>query len=115
MELWVKLIDRSFYIISIFLFLWLQKWFEFIVLFITVLILKQVIQEQRPDGSDWHSFPSGHAAISWFLAGIHPIGSIWAILVSYSRIVLKKHYLHDVIAGAILGLYFRYFIILPIV
>ena len=28
----------------------------------TALILKQLVRERRPDGSDWHSFPSDTAA-----------------------------------------------------
>ena len=31
----------------------------------TALLLKQIVREQRPDGSDWHSFPSDTAALAF--------------------------------------------------
>ncbi|MCD4700580.1 MAG: phosphatase PAP2 family protein [Candidatus Aegiribacteria sp.] len=67
----------------------------------------------RPDGSDSHSFPSGHssgtacaAVILWDTygpgAGI-PAAAI-ATFTALSRISLGKHYPSDVVAGAAIGL-----------
>lgn len=86
-----------------------------------VLLIKALIRRQRPEGewgkiyriADPHSFPSGHAARAmmlavlsmqsgsgWVIAGFF----LWAVLVGLSRIVLKLHYLLDVIAGWLLGI-----------
>ena len=32
------------------------------------LLLKYTVKEERPDRSDWHSFPSGHSAVSFATA-----------------------------------------------
>lgn len=86
-----------------------------------VFILKFTIRRKRPSG-DWgniyrktdpHSFPSGHAARAIMLAvvsmGLGPIWlsgflTIWAILVTLSRVAMGLHYLSDVIAGGIIGI-----------
>ncbi len=90
------------------------------LLAIVINLLKFTIKRKRPVGewggiyrnTDPHSFPSGHATRVFFLAsmawGIAPIWfaillTIWAPLVSISRIQTGLHYLSDVIAGAILG------------
>jgi undecaprenyl-diphosphatase len=90
------------------------------LLAIVIIILKYSIKRKRPVGewggiyrnTDPHSFPSGHATRVFFLAsmawGIAPIWfalllTIWAPLVSLSRIQTGLHYLSDVVAGAILG------------
>jgi undecaprenyl-diphosphatase len=106
-----------------------QDWKELVIsmaagIFITALIvfiLKFSIRRKRPSG-DWghiyrktdpHSFPSGHAARAIMLAvvsmGLGPIWlsgflTIWAILVTLSRVAMGLHYLSDVIAGGIIGI-----------
>jgi membrane-associated phospholipid phosphatase len=74
--------------------------------------LKFTIQEKRPNGGRY-SFPSGHTSISFcsaeFIRGRY--GWKWgapayaaAAFVGYSRVECKAHYVHDVIAGAALGM-----------
>ena len=60
-----------------------------------------------------YGFVSSHAAntfgVATFVAlvfrhkGITPVIYFWPMLVSYSRIYLAKHYLGDIIGGAIVG------------
>jgi membrane-associated phospholipid phosphatase len=67
-------------------------------------LLKAVIHERRPDGSDWKSFPSEHTAIAWASAG-------WSVTFGYSfasgtgveRVTAHKHHWWDAAAGAALG------------
>lgn len=75
-------------------------------------ILKDVIHERRPSGGCCKSFPSGHATAAFMGATfIHErYGLEYAIpayvaatFVGYSRVESKKHYVHDVVAGAALG------------
>jgi membrane-associated phospholipid phosphatase len=74
--------------------------------------LKFAIHERRPDGGS-HSFPSGHTAISFCSAefirerygwrsGIPAFAA--ASFVGYSRVESKEHYVHDVLAGAAIGM-----------
>jgi len=73
---------------------------------------KALIHEDRPDGSDDDSFPSGHAGLTFASAAFlhHRYGWRTALpayaaagLVAYSRIPANEHYWHDVLAGAALG------------
>jgi len=75
--------------------------------------LKYTVQEERPDHSDDKSFPSAHTAITFASATfIHKRYGIkyaipaylGAMYTGYSRIQSNKHYIHDVLAGAILGM-----------
>jgi hypothetical protein len=75
--------------------------------------LKYAINEKRPDGSDNHSFPSLHTAISYSAADFMRRRYGWeygapawlaATFVGYSRVEAKKHHVHDVVAGAAIGL-----------
>ncbi len=74
--------------------------------------LKQFVREERPDGSGYDSFPSGHATVSFALAAtesaFHPSEApYWyggAALISASRVRLGKHYWKDVLAGTVIGL-----------
>lgn len=87
---------------------------------ILVFLIKQVFQKQRPPGTygssyrkfDQYSFPSGHSArlsamlfiafeYSWIMGSIF---LLWTGLVSYSRWVLKLHFLIDIVAGIGIGL-----------
>lgn len=77
--------------------------------------LKGVVCEQRPDGSDNNSFPSGHAAIAF--AGAHALHkdygklSPWISVAGYSvatfvaidRVAKDRHHWYDVTAGAAIG------------
>jgi membrane-associated phospholipid phosphatase len=76
------------------------------------LVLQHFIHEQRPDKSDYKSFPSDSAAISFSAASFLQIRYGWAYglpayalagFVGYSRVEAKKHNWGDVIAGAALG------------
>jgi membrane-associated phospholipid phosphatase len=74
--------------------------------------LKLVIEEERPDGSNDKSFPSGHASSSFAAAAtLHKrhgwqVGvpaHIVATFVGVARVKADKHFVHDVIAGAVIG------------
>ena len=77
--------------------------------------LKAVIKEERPDHSDYESFPSGHAALAFAGAtSLHKAfgkDCVWvsvagfaaATAVGVERVVNKRHYWYDVVAGAALG------------
>ena len=74
--------------------------------------LKATIKEERPDHSNKKSFPSGHTAAAFSGATfIHKrygfkraiIPYILAGFTGYTRIVEKRHYFHDVVAGAVLS------------
>lgn len=73
-------------------------------------VLKKVTVERRPDGN-LGSFPSGHTAAAFlgvaFLASRYDCSIILAMgvacAVGVSRVVLSAHWVHDVIAGALLG------------
>ena len=78
----------------------------------TTYILKHTINEKRPDGENY-SFPSGHSTASFFTAEYLRKRYGWqygapayaaAIFVAYSRVAAKKHYPHDVLAGAAIGM-----------
>ncbi len=77
----------------------------------STLVLKYAVDERRPNGED-HSFPSGHAAISFSSAEFIRKRYGWeyglpayavATFVGYSRVEAKEHYVHDVLAGALIG------------
>ena len=77
--------------------------------------LKQTTNELRPDGSDRHSLPSGHAmyAFAGATALRHECGKKYpwiavagysvATLVAADRVRLRRHYTHDVLCGAAIG------------
>lgn len=91
------------------------------VLAIILITLKFLIRRPRPESgwgriyrnTDPHSFPSGHAARSFFIAmlatGFGPgwlaaILWVWAPLVALARTALGVHYVSDIAAGALLGI-----------
>ncbi len=86
-----------------------------------VLGIKFLVRRRRPEGewgniyrnTDPHSFPSGHAARSFFIAvlalGFGPIVvaivlCIWAPLVALARVAMGVHYVSDILAGAVVGI-----------
>jgi len=74
--------------------------------------LKEVVSEERPDGSDDKSFPSGHTSVSFAAAAtLHKrygweVGipaHVVAAFVGVARVQADKHFAHDVLAGAAIG------------
>jgi len=90
---------------------------------LAVGVLKAVARRRRPapnhddrltvQAIDQYSFPSGHAARAVLLAGLLLAGGwprllappllAWACCVCCSRLLLRRHYLLDVLAGVALG------------
>lgn len=76
------------------------------------LILKYSVHERRPDRTDYHSFPSGHSAVTFATAAYLQRRYGWkfgapayalATYVAWGRVFSKKHYWWDVMAGAAIG------------
>jgi membrane-associated phospholipid phosphatase len=74
--------------------------------------LKYSISRERPDGSDDHSLPSGHATVTFATATVLARHFGWKVSVptyavaSYvagSRLHEERHYLSDVILGSTIG------------
>lgn len=77
---------------------------------------KQAVKRVRPDGSDDHSFPSGHATTAFFTAAIFAKEyghlSPWYTTAAYGvatstammRRLKDKHWMGDVMAGAGIGI-----------
>jgi len=79
----------------------------------TAFALKQIVREKRPDGSDWHSFPSDTEAVAFA-----PAAFLWdrygweyglpayavAGYVGYERVHSQQHHWWDVAASAAIGL-----------
>jgi len=88
---------------------------------LTVGILKEVFQRNRPDEQDpgkfWgggSSFPSGHAIQMWSIASLiaheyhnRPVVAVTAYslaaIVSASRIAARQHFASDIVAGGTMG------------
>ena len=75
-------------------------------------VLKYAINEERPDGDDY-SFPSGHSALAFSSAEFvrRRYGNRWglpayaaATFVGWSRVEADRHWPHDVVAGAAIGI-----------
>ncbi|MBO9570752.1 MAG: phosphatase PAP2 family protein [Chitinophagaceae bacterium] len=70
--------------------------------------------------SGYNSFPSGHAATAFGVAAILSFGCrkpivgfltfIIAVIVGYSRIYLGDHFVEDVLAGMIIGIFVAFFV-----
>lgn len=76
------------------------------------LILKYAVKEKRPDGSNFHSFPSGHTSTTFATATFLQRRYGWkfgvpayavATYVGWGRVYAKKHHWWDVVAGAAIG------------
>jgi hypothetical protein len=73
--------------------------------------LKLVVQRERPDGSNHHSFPSGHAANAFTVASVFAThykklavpAYAFGTFVAVSRMAAQKHFFSDVVAGSGLG------------
>jgi hypothetical protein len=87
-----------------------------IILNTTVFTVKKLSHQLRPDGSNYHSFPSGHTAVAFASAGflyqeykeVSPwygvAGYAMATATGYLRIYNNKHWLSDVVTGAGIGI-----------
>lgn len=70
----------------------------------TAEILKRVVHKQRPDGSDFKSFPSMHTGVAMASAGWrYEIGIPLAIGTGAFRMGANRHDIVDVLAGAGIG------------
>ena len=78
----------------------------------SALALKYTIHEEGPDKSE-HSFPSAHSSIAFSSAEFLRKRYGWnyglpayaaASFVAFSRVQADHHYVHDVIAGAAIGI-----------
>lgn len=74
--------------------------------------IKFATHRERPDGNDYRSFPSGHAAVTFATATVIERHLGWkksvlayaiASYVSASRLHDNRHYLSDVVFGAAVG------------
>lgn len=82
-----------------------------------IQVAKIISHQQRPNGADYKSFPSGHAAMAFSLAAsisfTHPwyyavLANLVATGTALARIQGNKHYLHDVMAGALVSYSYAY-------
>lgn len=68
--------------------------------------------------SDFSSFPSGHsttvfafaAAVSMLRPPLAIVAYVSAVWIAASRVIINAHYLSDIIAGAVLGVMFTYYL-----
>ncbi|MBF4486679.1 phosphatase PAP2 family protein [Flavobacterium sp. CSZ] len=89
---------------------------SYVIMASTVLGLKSIVKEERPDASSKNSFPSGHTATAFagaeFLWQEYKDKSIWYGIAGYAvatgtglfRIYNNRHWLTDVAAGAGIGI-----------
>ena len=90
--------------------------FSFALMLIVTNILKSICGILRPDGSDFYSFPSGHTAAAFTASTLlykeYGYRVKWtailvyftAVAVGLTRILNNRHWLSDVLAGALIGI-----------
>lgn len=86
--------------------------FSLLLSAIAVTILKELVSRHRPDSDTADSFPSGHTASAFAIAGalfVHLRGQgvvflLISALVGFSRVFRNSHYVSDVTAGLGIGL-----------
>lgn len=76
------------------------------------LLLKWVVDERRPNGSNHHSFPSGHSSCTFATATFLQRRYGWkfgvpayvlATYTAWGRVYARRHHWWDVVAGAAIG------------
>lgn len=89
---------------------------SYLIMATTVTSLKHIVKEERPDGSAFNSFPSGHTATAFagaeFMWQEYKDKSIWYGVSGYIvaagtgafRMYNNKHWLTDVTMGAGIGI-----------
>ena len=88
---------------------------------LVVELTKWVVDRHRPEGTHKRSnasFPSSHAANAMALAGVlawhwrrwAPFLWALAVTVAWSRVYLNRHFLSDIVCGAIIGLAFAWIV-----
>src|SRR5690348_2037557 len=73
--------------------------------FLAANVLKRIVPEERPDGTDRASFPSEHTAYCFAIASIaasfarkqSPYWYGWALFIGAARVALRRHHLRDVL------------------
>ncbi|XP_017151061.2 phospholipid phosphatase 6 [Drosophila miranda] len=89
---------------------------------VVVAVIKSFVRRRRPVaikdtlviGPDKFSFPSGHASRAFyvliFFTKLYSLNFVflmpltaWAVSVALSRLILQRHYILDIFAGAIIG------------
>ena len=85
----------------------------FVATSVMVQGLKYTVREQRPDGTGFHSFPSGHTSTAFLGAELvrHEYGWGWgagayavATSVAVLRVSHQRHWWRDTVAGAGIGI-----------
>ena len=88
----------------------------------TAYALKQIVKEERPDGSDFRSFPSGQTALaasaSSYLWGRYGwqygLPAFFATqFVSYSRVQARQHHWYDTLASSAIAAGYGYVLTTP--
>ena len=122
-----SVIDLSFFPVTA-AFSLVDTWFAGIpfvgfgvAMLVIVFALKVASNRTRPDGTARDSFPSGHAAVSAYVAifASYAILStaassfhqyiialllvVWALGVAWSRVRMRRHFVTDVVVGSTVG------------
>ena len=88
----------------------------------TAYALKQIVKEERPNGSDFRSFPSGQTALSasassylWGRYGWqYGLPAFFATqFVSYSRVQARQHHWYDTLASSAIAAGYGYVLTTP--